>query len=75
MITIFFYQGCGFIGRHLVKHLLDLNAAQVIRVVDKAPPELCYLGYAIPVEYASYMPDIIILLSPFLQKIQGLLRQ
>ncbi|KAH7820632.1 putative NAD-dependent epimerase [Monocercomonoides exilis] len=36
--------GLGFIGRNLVKHLIDQNAASKIRVADKAIPETAFLS-------------------------------
>jgi len=37
-------SGCGFIGRHLVKHLVDNNLASAVRVVDKVPPQIAWLN-------------------------------
>eukprot|EP00033_Pygsuia_biforma_P000598 GCRY01000707.1.p1 GENE.GCRY01000707.1~~GCRY01000707.1.p1 ORF type:complete len:362 (+),score=76.97 GCRY01000707.1:126-1211(+) len=36
--------GTGFIGRHLVKLLVDTNACAKIRVADKIPPSMAYLN-------------------------------
>ncbi|VVC26195.1 Hypothetical protein CINCED_3A014887 [Cinara cedri] len=36
--------GCGFIGRHIVKYLVDNGLASVIRVVDKVPPQIAWLN-------------------------------
>ena len=36
--------GCGFIGRNLVKYLLDNNLASTIRVVDKRAPFMSFLS-------------------------------
>jgi len=36
--------GCGFIGRHLVKYLVDNKLASHIRVADKALPGTSYLS-------------------------------
>lgn len=36
--------GCGFIGRHIVKYLVDNNLASVVRVVDKVPPQIAWLN-------------------------------
>lgn len=37
-------SGCGFIGRHLVKHLVDYDLASAVRVVDKVPPQIAWLN-------------------------------
>lgn len=44
-MIFYVFQGCGFIGRNFVKFLQDNGLASVIRVVDKTPPELSYLGW------------------------------
>lgn len=36
--------GCGFIGRHVVKYLVDNDLASVVRVVDKVPPQIAWLN-------------------------------
>lgn len=36
--------GCGFIGRNMVKYLVDNNLASFIRVVDKVPPQIAWLN-------------------------------
>jgi len=36
--------GCGFIGRHVVKYLVDNNLASAVRVVDKVPPQIAWLN-------------------------------
>uniref|UniRef100_A0A182QJ94 NAD-dependent epimerase/dehydratase domain-containing protein n=1 Tax=Anopheles farauti TaxID=69004 RepID=A0A182QJ94_9DIPT len=36
--------GCGFIGRHLVDHLVTNNLAGRIKVVDKTPPLMAWLN-------------------------------
>jgi nucleoside-diphosphate-sugar epimerase len=36
--------GVGFIGRNLVKYLVDNNLAAKIRVVDKVLPAIAFLG-------------------------------
>jgi nucleoside-diphosphate-sugar epimerase len=38
--------GCGFIGRNLVKYLVDNALAKHIRVVDKVLPTVAYLSPA-----------------------------
>lgn len=35
--------GTGFIGRHLVKHIIDNDLASKVRVADKSPPQTSYL--------------------------------
>lgn len=41
---LFLISGCGFIGRHIVKHLVDNNLASKVRVVDKVPPQIAWLN-------------------------------
>jgi nucleoside-diphosphate-sugar epimerase len=36
--------GCGFIGRHLVKYLVDNQLASKVRVADKSMPATSYLA-------------------------------
>jgi len=36
--------GCGFIGRNLVKYLVDNNLAGIVRVADKNLPATSYLS-------------------------------
>jgi len=48
--------GCGFIGRHLVKYLIDNKLASHIRVADKKQPQTSYLGK----EFESYFNDKIV---------------
>ncbi|XP_050538018.1 uncharacterized protein LOC126903688 [Daktulosphaira vitifoliae] len=36
--------GCGFIGRHIVKYLVDNNLVTAIRVVDKVPPQIAWMN-------------------------------
>lgn len=38
--------GTGFVGRHLVDHLLKSGVASKIRVVDKVPPQMAWLNSA-----------------------------
>ncbi|XP_050432252.1 uncharacterized protein LOC126840503 isoform X2 [Adelges cooleyi] len=38
--------GCGFIGRHIVKYIVDNDLASAIRVVDKVPPQIAWLNDA-----------------------------
>ncbi|KAH7945467.1 hypothetical protein HPB49_011178 [Dermacentor silvarum] len=38
--------GTGFVGRHLVDHLLKSDVASKIRVVDKVPPQMAWLNSA-----------------------------
>eukprot|EP01062_Namystynia_karyoxenos_P073092 TRINITY_DN69938_c0_g1_i1.p1 TRINITY_DN69938_c0_g1~~TRINITY_DN69938_c0_g1_i1.p1 ORF type:complete len:375 (+),score=118.90 TRINITY_DN69938_c0_g1_i1:86-1210(+) len=35
--------GTGFIGKHLVKYLVDYDIASKVRVADKRPPQLSYM--------------------------------
>lgn len=48
--------GAGFIGRHLVKYLIDKNLASFIRVVDKRQPQTVYLGN----EFSTYFSNKIV---------------
>jgi len=43
---VFFFTvlGCGFIGRHLVKYLVDNDLVSAVRVVDKVPPQIAWLN-------------------------------
>lgn len=42
---IFFLNvGCGFIGRHLVKYLINNDLVSHVRAVDKTPPQLAWLN-------------------------------
>lgn len=43
-IMFTWFQGCGFIGRHLVEYLLDNNLVSFLRVVDKVPPQIAWLN-------------------------------
>lgn len=36
--------GCGFVGRHLVDHLVSNDLAAYIRVVDKTPPQMAWMN-------------------------------
>lgn len=36
--------GTGFIGRHMVKYLVDNDACAAIRVADKVPPSMAYMN-------------------------------
>lgn len=48
--------GAGFIGRHVVKYLIDKNLASFIRVVDKRQPQTVYLGN----EFSTYFANKIV---------------
>lgn len=43
-LTFSILSGCGFIGRHIVKYLVDNNLASTVRVVDKVPPQIAWLN-------------------------------
>ena len=43
-LTISPCAGCGFIGRHLVTHLIENQLVNFIRVVDKVPPAMAWLN-------------------------------
>lgn len=41
--SVLIIGGCGFIGKHLVKYLIDYQIASVVRVVDKRLPKMAYM--------------------------------
>lgn len=45
--------GCGFIGRHLVHHLVTNKLAEMIKVVDKTPPQMAWLNEQHAAAFAS----------------------
>lgn len=45
--------GCGFIGRHLVDYLVSNELAEVIKVVDKTPPQMAWLNQRHTAAFAS----------------------
>ncbi|XP_026816815.1 uncharacterized protein LOC113556204 [Rhopalosiphum maidis] len=51
--------GCGFIGRHLVKYLVDNDLASAVRVVDKVPPQIAWLNDDHKVAFESPIVEFI----------------
>lgn len=43
-LAVLVLGGCGFVGRHLVKHIVDCRLASYVRVADKATPAVAYMS-------------------------------
>jgi nucleoside-diphosphate-sugar epimerase len=56
--------GCGFIGRHLVTHLVEQNLAGKIRVADKVMPATAYLNPRQKAAFATVQCFFLLLFPP-----------
>lgn len=44
MYILAFDLACGFVGRHLIDHLVTNHLVSFVRAVDKTPPQMAWMN-------------------------------